>query len=413
MTVKSPQELYDERVKRVLDTVALKIPDRVPVFGPYQKYPYTFAGVTLKDAMNDYALAREACHKFVDYFQPDLDFGPILAYPAKPMETLGWNAFKWPGHGLGDDTMYQYVEGEYMTDDEYDEFIFDPSDFMLRKWAPRQFKALEGFSQFVPWRRFMWSGWMNFGFFASDEMRETLRLAIKAGEEMNEWWASQIQYWDETSAKGYPLAFAAWDWPPFDILGDTVRGTHKILADMRRRPEKLHDALAITTQIFIEYGSGAAGAPIPFCWVWVHKATREFMSDAQFKEFYWPYLRQGLLALVEKGVIPVVYWEADFESRLEHIVDVPPGKIVYHLSNTDYKKAKAVLGGTVTLMGNVPNIMLLSGTPDDVRAYCKDLIDTVGKDGGFIMDAAVMLDEAKPENLKAMIDFTKEYGVYG
>jgi hypothetical protein len=28
------------------------------------------------------------------------------------------------------------------------------------------------------------------------------------------------------------------------------------------------------------------------------------------------------------------------------------------------------------------------------------------------MDTAVMLDEAKQENLKAMIDFTKEYGVY-
>jgi hypothetical protein len=412
MSEKSPAELYDERIKRVLDAATLKVPDRVPVFGPYQKYPYTFAGVTFKDAMNDYALAREACHKFVDYFQPDVDFGPILAYPAKPMETLGWNAFKWPGHGLGDDTMYQYVEGEYMTDDEYDEFIFDPSDFMLRKWAPRQFKALEGFSQFVPWRRFMWSGWMNFGFFASPEMKETLRLATKAGEEMNEWMASQAQYWGEINAKGYPLAFAAWDWPPFDILGDTMRGTRQILADMRRRPDKLHDALEIATRIFIEYGSAAAGAPLPFCWIWVHKATRNFMSDAQFKEFYWPYLRRGMLALVEKGIIPVVYWEADFESRLEHIVDVPPGKIVYHLSNTNFEKAKAALGGITALMGNVPNVMLLSGTPDDVRAYCKKLIDVVGKDGGFIMDAAVMLDEAKPENLKAMIDFTKEYGVY-
>lgn len=409
---KSPEELYQERVKRVLDTAALRIPDRVPVFGPYQKYPYTFGGITFREAMNDYAAAREACHKFVDYFQPDLDFGPIFAYPAKPMETLGWNAFKWPGHGLGEDTMYQYIEGEYMSDDEYDEFIFDPSDFMLRKWAPRQFKALEGFSQIVPWRRFMWSGWMNFGFFASPEMKETLNLAMKAGEEINEWWASQAQYWEEITAKGYPLAFAGWDWPPFDIIGDTVRGTHKILADMRRRPEKLHDALEIATQIFIEYGSAAAGAPIPFAWVWVHKATREFMSDAQFKEFYWPYLRKGLIALVEKGVIPLVYWEADFESRLEHIVDVPPGKIVYHLSATNYEKAKDVLGGTTALMGNVPNVMMLSGTPDDVRAYCKKLIDVAGKDGGLIMDTALMLDEAKPENLKAMIDFTREYGVY-
>lgn len=413
MTEKSPQELHDERLKRALDAATLKVPDRVPVFGPYQKYPYTFGGLTFKQAMNDYDLARQACHKFVDYFQPDLDFGPIFAYPAKAMDLFGWKAFKWPGQDLADDVMYQYVEGEYMTADEYDEFIFDPSDFMQRKWAPRQFSSMEGFSQIVPWRRFMWSGWMNLGFWASPEFQETLKRLSAGVEELNKWWGSQAQYWGEINAKGYPLAFAGWDWPPFDIIGDTLRGTRQVLADMRRRPDKLHDALEIATQIFIEYGSGAAGAPLPFCWVWVHKATREFMSDAQFSEFYWPYLKKGLLALVEKGVIPVIYWEADFESRLEHIVDVPPGKIVYHLSNTNYEKAYDVLRGTTALMGNVPNVMMLSGTPDDVRAYCKKLIDTVGKDGGFIMDTALMLDEARPENLKAMIDFTKEYGVYG
>jgi hypothetical protein len=412
MAEKSPQQLREERIKRAKDAAALGVPDRVPVFGPYQKYPYAFAGVSLKEAMNDYARARAACHTFLDYFQPDLDFGPVLAYPARAMEILGWKAFKWPGHGLPDDVIYQYVEAEYMKGEEYDDFVRDPSDFMLRTWAPRQFSALDGFSKVVPWRRFMWAGWMNFGFFASPEMRRSLELSIKAGEEMNAWWASQAQYWGEIEAKGFPLAFAGWDWPPFDILGDTLRGTHQILADMRRRPAKLHDALEVATRIFIEYGEGAAGASLPFVWVWVHKATREFMSDAQFKEFYWPYFRKGLLALVEKGITPIVYWEADFESRFEHIVDVPRGKIVYHLSNTNAERAKAALGDTVCLMGNVPNIMLLSGSPDDVRAYCKRLIDTVGKGGGFIMDTAVMLDEARPENLKAMIDFTKDYGVY-
>jgi uroporphyrinogen-III decarboxylase len=136
------------------------------------------------------------------------------------------------------------------------------------------------------------------------------------------------------------------------------------------------------------------------------------MSDEQFKTFYWPYLRRGMLALIEKGIIPVVYWEADVESRLEHIADVPKGKVIYHVSATDMEKAKSALGGIAAIAGNVPNILLLSGTPDDVREYCKKLIDTVGKDGGFIMDTEVMLDEAKPENLKAMIDFTKEHGVY-
>jgi hypothetical protein len=412
MAEKSPQELYDERLKRVLDAATLQVPDRVPVFGPFQKYPYAFAGITFKEAMNDYAAAREACHKFVDYFEPDMDFGPIFAYPAKAMELLDWKAFKWPGKGLPDDVMYQYVEDEYMTAEEYDEFIFDPSDFMMRKWAPRQFGSMEAFSQIVPWRRFMWSGWMNLGFWTSPEFQESLSKINAGVEELNKWWGSQAQYWDELTEKGYPLAFAGWDWPPFDIIGDTLRGTREVLADMRRRPEKLHDALEIATQIFIEYGSGGAGAPAPFCWIWVHKATRDFMSDAQFSEFYWPYLKKGMLALIEKGIIPVVYWEADWESRIEHIRDVPPGKIIYHLSNTDFEVAKEALGGITSLMGNVPNSMLFNGTPDDVRAYCKRLIDVVGKDGGFIMDSALMLDEAKSENVKAMFDFTKEYGVY-
>jgi len=40
------------------------------------------------------------------------------------------------------------------------------------------------------------------------------------------------------------------------------------------------------------------------------------------------------------------------------------------------------------------------------------LIKTVGKDGGYIMDSSTGLDDAKPENVKAMFDVTREYGVY-
>jgi hypothetical protein len=410
--MKSPEELYQERVQRVWDVVQLKTPDRVPVFGPYQLYPYTYAGVTLKEAMNDYAKAREACHKFVDEFQPDLDFGPILAYPAKPMETLGLKWFKWPGHGLDDHVMYQYVEGEYMTAEEYDEFIADPSDFMLTKWVPRSFAGLGAFADFPTMRRMMWSGWMGLGAFASPEMQESFRIAAEAGRQVNEWWESIFQYNNEVKAKGFPIAWTAFDWPPFDIIGDTLRGTRGILSDILRRPDKLLEALEIATQIFIEYGSGAAGAELPMCWIWMHKGTGKFMSSEQFETFYWPWLRKGMLALIDQGIIPMVYCEADVESRLESFADVPKGKVIYHVAQTDLAKAKAVLGDTACIMGNVPNIIMHTGTPDDVKDYCKWAIDVAGKDGGYIMDTAVMLDEAKPENLKAMIDFTKEYGVY-
>ena len=85
---------------------------------------------------------------------------------------------------------------------------------------------------------------------------------------------------------------------------------------------------------------------------------------------------------------------------------------MYSFEKTDIFKAKEVLGEVVCIRGNVPLSILCTGTPEDVKDYCKKLIDQVGCGGGFIMDASTQLDDAKPENVKAMFEFTKEYGLY-
>lgn len=410
---KSPEELYQERIKRVMDVVQLKVPDRVPVFGPYQAFPYFWKGVTIKEAMNDYAKAREVCHQFVDEYQPDLDFGPIFAYPAKPMEILGLNWFKWAGHGLGDNVMYQYMEDEFMTAKEYDEFLYDPSHFMASKWLPRSFANLSGLAGFPPMRLMMWFGWTGLlAGLASPEVQEALRVAREAGEELGRWFGSLGQYGGEIKAKGFPQAYAGFSWAPFDIIGDTLRGTRGIMMDIIRHPDKLLAAVDKATQMTIDYGAGAAGADMPICWIWLHKGSEGFMSDAQFKKFYWPSLKKAIEALVDKGVIPLIYCEGNDTARLEYFAEVPPGKVIFHFAQMDMARAKDVLKGIACFSGNLPNRLMLTGTPDDVRDYCKKLIDTCGKDGGYIMDTSALLDEAKPENLKAMIDFTKEYGVY-
>lgn len=410
---KSPEVMYQERVKRVLDVVQLKTPDRVPILGPYQAFPYYWAGVTIKEAMNDYAVARAVCHKFVDDFQPDADFGPILAYPAKPMETLGIKWFKWAGHGLPDNVMYQFMEGEYMKADEYDEFLYDPSHFMTTKWLPRSFSALEGLAGFPPTRLMMWFGWTGLlAGLAAPEVQAALEAARKGGEELGQWFASIGQYAGEIKAKGFPQAFAAFSWPPFDVVGDTLRGTRGIMADIIRKPDKLLAAVDKATQMTIDYGAGAAGADLPLCWIWMHKGSEGFMSDQHYKTFYWPFLKRAIEGLVDMGVIPVVYCEGDDTPRLEYFAEVPPGKVIFHFAQMDMAKAKSVLGGIAAISGNLPNRLMVTGTPDDIKEYCKKLIDTCGKDGGYIMDTSALLDEAKPENVKAMFEFTRDYGIY-
>jgi hypothetical protein len=53
---------------------------------------------------------------------------------------------------------------------------------------------------------------------------------------------------------------------------------------------------------------------------------------------------------------------------------------------------------------------MTTGTADDVKRYCRKLIETVGRDGGFILDLATTMDDAKPDNVRAMFDAA---GVYG
>ena len=47
------------------------------------------------------------------------------------LATLDVKNKLWPGGPLGDDYEYQFVEGEFMKEDEYDIFLRDPSDFMI------------------------------------------------------------------------------------------------------------------------------------------------------------------------------------------------------------------------------------------------------------------------------------------
>ena len=83
-----------------------------------------------------------------------------------------------------------------------------------------------------------------------------------------------------------------------------------------------------------------------------------------------------------------------------------------NLENIDLVKAKATVGQTMCIAGNLPNILFRAGTPEDIKAKCKEQIDTAGKGGGFMLSTAAGMQGAKPENVRTAIDFSREYGRY-
>jgi uroporphyrinogen-III decarboxylase len=185
------------------------------------------------------------------------------------------------------------------------------------------------------------------------------------------------------------------------------------MLDIYRHPDKLIEALEALTPLMIKLGIGATqvnGRPIVF--MPLHKGADGFLSDEQFKKFYWPFLRQVMMGLIDEGCVPFPALEGHWDSRLEIIQDVPKGKTVWMVDQSDIQKAKATLGQNACLLGNVSSAMLNLGTPQEVADYVKNLIDTVGQDGGLIISNGAFFDHAKPENVKAMVDAAKEYGAY-
>jgi uroporphyrinogen-III decarboxylase len=91
---------------------------------------------------------------------------------------------------------------------------------------------------------------------------------------------------------------------------------------------------------------------------------------------------------------------------------VPKGKTVWWFDRTDMARAKQTVGQVACIAGNVPVSLLATGTPDDVKAYCKNLMDLAGKDGGFLFSTGAGIQGSKIENVKAMIDFSKEYAAH-
>ena len=406
---------YKASINRIKDAIQLKkTPDRVPVTILPSMFPYINAGMTVEEAMYDYDKCTSAFKKFILEFKPDMNIGASAPGPGKFYEILDYKLYAWPGHGVAPEHSYQCKEGEYMTADEYDLLMTDPSFYFRNFYLPRVFGALEGFTMLPPLTGIleMYGVAFNFIPYALPPVQGTFKALFEAGAEALKWAMAMGGSDIELKSLGFPNILGGFTKAPFDVIGDTLRGTKGIMLDMYRQPDKLLKAMEALVPIMIGMGIGASqqtGNPLIF--MPLHKGADGFLSDEQFKKFYWPTFKQVILGLIEGGCIPFPALEGSWGSRLKIIQDIPKGKTVWMVDQSDMAKVKETLGKNACLIGNVPSSMLKLGTPDEVKDYCKKLIDTVGKGGGFIMGNGAFFDEAKPENIKAMVDFTKEYGI--
>jgi hypothetical protein len=409
------KEAYRKRAQRLIDAYNLREPDRVPVNLPVADLPYRLYGINQHTAMYDYQKALEACVQFNAKYSAELEhFATPLVIPAKALDILDYKLYAWPGRGLAEDAPgFQFLEGEYMKPEEYDDLIRDPSDYWLRTYMPRIFGSFESLRLFQPLTNIIEMPTGQIMTLGNPKVKETLRKLLEASDVLEE----RIKVFGPQAAKGpasgFPSPGPAMCKAPFDILGDTLRGTAPIMKDMYRRPDKILAAIDKITDIFIRALMDTAKNPDLITVMFpLHKGADGWMSQKQFDTFYFPTLKRVLDALHNEGLVTILFAEGSFNTRLESVNVFPKGSVCWLFDQSDMFRAKKVLGDKCCIQGNVPSSLTVTGSAQDVKEYCRKLIEGCGKGGGYILSAGATAENPKLDNLRAMLAATKEYGVY-
>jgi uroporphyrinogen-III decarboxylase len=414
-TSKTPGELLGERARRIKDAYELRVPDRVPIRLNFGYMLARLGGITNQELERDVEKAQALLEEYALYFEPDLIGG--LGFLPHASTMLGDRQTRWPGYGLDPNGTFQFIEGEYMKAEEYDAFLDDPTDFTLRAFLPRAYSALEGLAR-LPRMPIMLLGYPalgNLATLAEPGVAAALETLSKTSQQIAQLRAAAKASAERMESLGFPMSLGSSSLvtAPFDFLSDTLRGMRGIMLDIYRCPDKLLAAEEKVVPILVEYAVAAARRTgIPYCSIPLHRGSDGFMSLEQFGTFYWPTLKAMLLGMIERGVTPNLFYEGSYDQRLRYLRELPKGRTIGRFDRSDLFKVKEVLGDTICIVAGFPVSLLHAGTPEEIRAHTKKLVEVVGRDGGFIMGPNTSMAEADPERVKVWVDATREYGVY-
>lgn len=403
-----------EKNNRVQATIQLKQGDRVPFIPNVNNLYALHYDVTIKKAMEDNRNLIPAFRQYLSDYDPDMVMTPFF-YPIKPMETAGYVNARWPGeyYGLPDDTPYQYVDHSYLEDDEYDDFLKDPSAFMMKKVFAQKYKNFSGM-KYLDWQTLCGSSIFSLATFGIPEVKETLLTIIKAGEEVNEGLAAFTELMMAGVNEGYTLFGASTTCNPFDDFADHIRGLLPACMDLVTDPELVDEAVTRWGDVTIPAAVAAAKMMHQdYTLIPLHCGIDNFMSLNNYNKYYWPHLKRLLLALIDAGITPIVICEGKYYTRLETLTDVPIGKVMYMFEDVDFAQAKKILGNYACFGGGMKSQYLMPGqNPQRIRDEVKRLMDICAPGGGYFMCNSLSLDIADPKLMHAWRDATYEYGKY-
>ncbi len=416
------QRKHDTKLKRLLDALDLKEPDRVPIDIEGGKFLINYAGYKMKDALYDTSLelVREATVKFMRDFDPDhCPENTFSLFGEGPGHDLTESKTQMIAGGRGsivdDDSIQQHIEFPTLLDEEFEEFFGDRTNWRLHKYLPRVSGIFESFRNL----EFNFDSRATVGI-AMELSRPDVRRSIEQLWAIADFYKAQRKKQAALRAEfremGYPsLSGGGMAAIPFDCYSDNYRGTIKSLEDLyiyeeevERFTEEFHRRQLRRIRASNPDGSKNG----KYINSMLHKGIDGFMNDAHYERFYWRHMKEIMEAEIQAGMIPMMFCEGKYNTRLKFLKQAPAGRKLFRFETIDMALAKQELKGVACIGGGFSSTLLQYATPEQVREECKRFLETAMPGGGYIFRPSAGIDGAPVDNVIAMFETVREYGRY-
>ena len=379
-------ELKEKRNQLYKDLWAGKRPERVPIeIGVTQDFAVDYCGYNARRDMYSPKITYELADKMAQMF--DGDTLPMAPFSQAATYRYVKQAFMVPG----DDGFFQHPDIAPMELDEYPEFSKDPLKFIYEKIHPRVF-----------------------GLCADDPVYGQLKVSIARNVLASQFVGLGPNLVDKYDRADY-VATAILEWAPFDFIADYIRSFSTLLMDIRRKPQWVLDACEAVCEYEVEQARNLPKpAPNKVTVISMPLHMAPYMKQKDFEKFYWPTYEKVVGGFQSVGFQVSTYAEEDWTPHLEAMSDLPgrcciafekphPSEVV---KRVDHKHIFSTM---------YPSNLLKDGTKQECIDKAKEYLDILMPAGNYIFSpqkVPLRKNDINVENVQAVIEFVKEYGVY-
>lgn len=188
------------------------------------------------------------------------------------------------------------------------------------------------------------------------------------------------------------------------------RGSEQAMLDLADDSKFVHEVMERATAISVEVGKALIQAGVDGIYIGDAWASASIISPRVYEEFCLPYHRRAAQAFQELGAKVYLHicgnsgpiMELMAETGVDAIepLDVDGG--------VNIQDAKVKIGNRVCLKGGVSTRLLLNGTPEEVYAESKRIIELLGPTGLILGSADDIPRDTPFANIDAMVEAAKD-----